>query len=114
MVHASPETNAGAFEHLVSSQVGIPLELFALYHSGKPLQGLTSLSSLSITAGSMVELKLRGRGGGCANSKSRENTDGVNVSSSAFVPFDPSSHAVLRSVRCSSDCEVPTKEVGRG
>ncbi|KAL1529183.1 hypothetical protein AB1Y20_000142 [Prymnesium parvum] len=68
MINASPNTTAVQLEHMVAERVGI--NDFGLYYRSRPLHGSTALSNYGLTSGVTIELKERGRGGGCSKSKS--------------------------------------------
>ena len=68
MVNAFATTTVWQLEHMVASRTSVPSDAFALYFAGKPLRGNKPLAAFLIMNGSLVELKMRGRGGGCAAS----------------------------------------------
>ena len=71
MVDAPPGTAAAEFEALVAARTRLPLGVFALYRGGRPLRALAGRGT--------IELKTRGRGGGCSASKASESQDGDGV-----------------------------------
>ena len=62
MVDASPTMTAARLSRVIEKQTGVPRGSFELYHASKPMRG--TLEESSVTSGSTVELKFRGRGGG--------------------------------------------------
>ena len=72
MVDALPGSTAAEFGVLVAARTRLPLGAFALYRGGRPLRALADRGT--------VELKTRGRGGGCCASKASESQDGDDVS----------------------------------
>ena len=61
MVDTPPRTTAAQFGLLVADRTGLPLGAFGLYRESRPLRSLEGPCT--------IELKTRGRGGGCYASK---------------------------------------------
>jgi len=104
MIDACSSTTAAQLEHIVAERVGI--DSFGLYYGGRPLHGSASLSNYRITSGATIELKERGRGGGCSQ---RESSSVVEEPVPGVEAEKPShnSHATIEAPE-RAETEPPT------
>ena len=82
MVDALPTTTAVQLERIVAARVGVPHGIFALYRGSKPLLGNEPVGG----GGDAVELKVRGRGGGCAASTGRGSSPAAPADGQGGTP----------------------------
>ncbi|KAL1503550.1 hypothetical protein AB1Y20_012029 [Prymnesium parvum] len=106
MIDAYPTTTAAQLERMVVEHVGIGG--FGLYYRGRPLHGSTALSDYGLTSGATIELKERGRGGGCSQSKA--STVGVEELIPAEAETGRGSHITPATIEApdSVATELPT------
>jgi len=106
MIDADPTTTAAQLEYMVVERVGI--DGFGLYYRGRPLHGSTALSNYGLMSGAIIELKERGRGGGCSQSKS--STVSVEELIPAVVEAGRTSHITPAKIEApeSVATELPT------
>ena len=64
MTDAALQQHAGFLHARFSNRSGIRPECFALYHGGRKLEGEEALSSWGVRKDAIIEVKMRGRGGG--------------------------------------------------
>ena len=69
MTDASLHLPAAFLHEAFSDRSGVPPSHFELYYRGKRLEGEAPLASWGVGKGSTIEVKMRGRGGGCVKSK---------------------------------------------
>ncbi|KAL1530872.1 hypothetical protein AB1Y20_001766 [Prymnesium parvum] len=106
MIDAYPTTTAEQLEHMVVERVGI--DGFGLYYRGRPLRGSTALSNYGLTSGATIELKERGRGGGCSQSKC--STVGIEELIPAEAEAGRTSHITPAAIEAADSVatELPT------
>ena len=63
MVDANLQQPSSALHEDVSERSGLPADTFELYHGSKPLEDEAPLASWGVKKGSLIEVKMRGRGG---------------------------------------------------
>ena len=69
MTDASLHLPATFLHEAFSNRSGVPTDHFELYYRGKRLEGEAALASWGVGKDATIEVKMRGRGGGCAGSK---------------------------------------------
>jgi hypothetical protein len=60
---------AACLRKAFSDRSGVPPEHFELYYRGKRLEGDAALASWGVGKNATIEVKMRGRGGGCVGAK---------------------------------------------
>jgi hypothetical protein len=63
MIDAALHLPASFLREAFSDRSGVPLDVFELYYRGKRLEGEAALASWGVVKGSIIEVKMRGRGG---------------------------------------------------
>ena len=63
MVDADLQQPSRTLHKDVCSRSGLPADSFELYHGSKPLEDEAPLASWGVKKGSLIEVKMRGRGG---------------------------------------------------
>jgi len=69
MTDASLHLPAACLHEAFSDRSGVPPDHFELYYRGKRLEGEAALSSWGVGKNATIEVKMRGRGGGCVGAK---------------------------------------------
>jgi hypothetical protein len=69
LTDASLHLPAACLRKAFSDRSGVPPEHFELYYSGKRLEGEAALRSWGVEKDAIIEVKMRGRGGGCVGAK---------------------------------------------
>ena len=71
MIDASLHLPATYLHEAFSNRSGVPPDHFELYYRGKRLEGEAALASWGVEKDSAIEVKMRGRGGGCVRYQRR-------------------------------------------
>ena len=74
MTDASLHLPAAFLHEAFSDRSGVPPSHFELYYRGKRLEGEAALASYGIGKDATIEVKMRGRGGGCVGAKGASDT----------------------------------------
>jgi hypothetical protein len=82
ILDALPTTTAAQLERIFAVRVGVAHGCYALYHWSRPLLGNEPVGG----GGDAVELKLRGRGGGCAASTGRGSSPAAPADGQGGTP----------------------------
>jgi hypothetical protein len=69
LTDASLHLPAACLRKAFSDRSGVPPEHFELYYRGKRLEGEAALGSWGVEKDATIEVKMRGRGGGCVGAK---------------------------------------------
>mgnify|MGYP003733281161 CR=1 FL=1 len=69
MIDATLHLPASFLHEAFSDRSGVPLNFFELYYRGKRLEGETALANWGVEKDATIEVKMRGRGGGCVGAK---------------------------------------------
>ena len=69
MTDAALHLPASFLREAFSERSGVPLDVFELYYRGKRLEGEAALVSWGVEKDATIEVKMRGRGGGCVGAK---------------------------------------------
>ena len=69
LTDASLHLPAACLRKAFSDRSGVPADHFELYYRGKRLEGEAALASWGVEKDATIEVKMRGRGGGCVGAK---------------------------------------------
>jgi hypothetical protein len=103
MTDASLHLPAACLHEAFSALSGVPPDHFELYYRGKRLEGEAALSSWGVGKNATIEVKMRGRGGGCVGAKEASSVKEAAMAAAA-PPLAASSPAeALQEVGSSAD-----------
>ena len=83
MTDAAMHLPAAFLHEAFSNRSGVPLDHFELYYRGKRLEGEAALASWGIKKDATIEVKMRGRGGGCVGAKEASSVKEAAISAAA-------------------------------
>jgi len=93
---------AACLRKAFSNRSGVPLKHFELYYRGKRLEGEAALASWGVEKDATIEVKMRGRGGGCVGAKEASSVKEAALAAAAAQLAAGSTAEALQAVGSSA------------
>ena len=109
LTDASLHLPAACLHEAFSHRSGVPPDHFELYYRGKRLEGETALASWGVEKDATIEVKMRGRGGGCVGAKEASSVKEAAIAAAAAQSATGSAAEALQAVMGSSADSASTE-----